>query len=93
MNQLVSHINEFEEELLSVFLEPLVKYNKNICAFETHFDLTTNLNQKYLQEIMTSPKFKDVLNMKQPTFVGQMQQYLKKFRHGTGTKPKNPKQN
>ena len=78
------HINQFDEELISIFLEPLVSFNKNTNVFEAHFEKTTNLNQRYLHEIMTTPRFKDVLNMKQPTFVSLMHVYLKKFKHGIG---------
>ena len=92
VRQIVMHINQFDEELISIFLEPLVSFNKNTNAFEAHFEKTTNLNQRYLHEIMTTPRFKDVLNMKQPTFVNLIQVYLKKFKHGIAPKAKGNKQ-
>ena len=82
--KLISHVNQFEHQIVSIYLDPLVTFSKDSCSFEPNFELTTNLNRMCLKEMMTSP----VMEMNQPTFITQMQKHLHKFRHDSGAKQK-----
>ena len=86
--KLTGHVNQFEHQMVSIYLDPLVSFSKESCSFEPNFELTSNLNRLCLKEMMTSSKFTNVMDMTQPTFINQMQKHLGKFRHDNGTKQK-----
>ena len=46
ISRLCHHVNNFDSQLVSIYLDPLVTFNKTTCKFETHYDQATNLNQK-----------------------------------------------
>ena len=88
ISKLVHHVNKFESQLVSIYLDPLVSFNKTSCMFEPHYDLATNLNRLYLTTMMSSPKFTNILEIDQPTFVTLIQKHLSKYRQD-GDKKKN----
>ena len=88
ISKLVHHVNNFESQLVSIYLDPLVAFNKTSCMFEPHYDLATNLNRLYLTTMMSSPKFTNILEIDQPAFVTLIQKHLSKYRQD-GDKKKN----
>ena len=48
LSRLCHHVNNFDSPLVSIYLDPLVTFNKTSCKFETHYDQATNLNKLYL---------------------------------------------
>ena len=80
ISRLCHHVNSFDSQLVSIYLDPLVTFNKNSCKFEIHYDQATNLNKLYLTTMMSSPKFTNILTIDQPAFITLIQKYLSQFR-------------
>ena len=90
--KIIHHVNNFmDDELITIYLEPLVALNQDSNRFEPHFHMATNRNTLCLAELMNNPDFKGILEMGQPKFVSLAKQYLEKFKHNITPKGKGDK--
>ena len=80
LQKLCHHVNTFDSQLVSIYLDPLVTFSTTTCKFEIHYDQATNLNKLCLAAMMSSPKFVNILTIDQPSFVTLIQKNLAQYR-------------
>merc|ERR1712074_69991 len=89
LQKLCHHVNTFDSQLVSIYLDPLVTFSKTTSKFEIHYDQATNLNKLCLAAMMSSPKFINILTIDQPSFVTLIQRHLSQYRQEKDKQKKN----